>query len=61
MSRGEKVVALLLILLLAVCGWLLYRQSELKREQEKLDRKIERNPFFEPATNSDKTTTPGKP
>lgn len=57
MSRDCKIMLAGIVLLLIVGGVLLYRQSGIMKEQERLKRQIERNPFIEPSTNSDQTTT----
>lgn len=55
MSRGEKLIATLVIFLLVFCCLLYWRQSELRKSQGELDRKWGRNPLVEPAPNSTNT------
>lgn len=60
MTKGERII-LAVVILVAVFGAFIWRrQAELLKRQGEMERKQQRNPFMEPATNSNETTTPEK-
>lgn len=62
MKYGKLLTLTIVIGAVAIVmfGIVLWRQEQLRRAQERLDRKIERSPFLEPATTNSTGTAPRK-
>lgn len=51
MTRVEKLLVGLMILIIAGIVVLYRQQAQIKKEQDRLERQQQRNPFYEPGTN----------